>query len=175
MPDIKRFNPETGQYEDPKKSMLKPGYYAEASTDPVNIADGKWLWEQYSKAGDVGVYSAFDDAMRLHAEKNKGYRSDSDPLANFNEAPPVQKGLMTPLEYAYTLMSKQDDAVPRLLFERSKTSASSEEGSAFSKYTLMGGDKMLEERLLDGIVYRCILLAIMRKKKAYRFLSISNS
>lgn len=131
--------------------------------DPHSKSDGNTLWREFEQSGDPEVYVAFNDAMRLHAAKNKGYRSDSDPFANFNEAPPVQKGLMTPLEYAYTLMSKQDDAVPRLIFERANLKA--EKDGQVRKYGLLGGDEMLEDRLLDGIVYRCILLAIMRKKK----------
>lgn len=110
------------------------------------------------RAGHPVVYKALEQAADLHDAKNQGYRSADDPLANFKEAPPVTKGLLTPLQYAYTLMAKQDDALARLVWDRATRS---DDGVDTLEYAKRGGDVMLRERLMDGIVYRALMLALM--------------
>lgn len=119
--------------------------------------------QMHRAGGDVGhrgVYVALAQAALLHASKNKGYRSASNPFANFEESPLVAKKLLTPLQYAYTLMTKQDDALPRLVWARRALDFNFR-SSLEDEYRARGGDPMLRERLLDGIVYRAIMLAML--------------
>lgn len=108
-----------------------------------------------SACGDVGhpaVYRTLAEAAWLHAQKNKGYRSAADPLANFHEARAVKKRFMTALQYAHTLMEKQDDALCALVW------------SDKAVFEERGGEAMFRERALDGIVYRAILLAELAER-----------
>src|SRR5262245_14613063 len=131
--------------------------------------DGKALEDASAQlrraGGDVGhpgVYRALARAALLHASKNQGYRSAADPFANFKESPPVTKHLLDQVQYAYTLMSKQDDALARLIWDRRSMAPDFRgPGEIEDSYQARGGDAMLRERLLDGIVYRAIILAMM--------------
>lgn len=116
-----------------------------------------------NRAGHPAVYKVLEQAADLHDAKNPGYRSADDPLANFKEAPPVAKGKLTPLQYAFVLMSKQDDAVAELVWARALRE-DNEDGLSVTEssvYHARGGDAMLRERLMDGIVYRALMLALM--------------
>jgi hypothetical protein len=105
-----------------------------------------YLHDACDHVGHPEVYRALAKAAILHAEKNKGYRSHTDALANFRDSSVVAKGYLRPDQYAMTLCSKQDDALVSLLFSRSD-----------KEYRERGGSAMLYERALDGIVYRALL------------------
>lgn len=109
------------------------------------------------RPGHPVVYRVLEEAAALHDAKSAGYRSATDPLANFKQAPPVAKHKLTPLQYAFVLMSKQDDAVAELVFGRVTAPI---DGIGY-EYVARGGDAMLRERLMDGIVYRALMIALM--------------
>jgi len=111
------------------------------------------------RPGHPAVYKALEDAATLHDAKSAGYRSTADPLANFKQAAPVAKGVLTPLQYAFTLMSKQDDALVGLVWGR----VTNKSPGIDYEYDRRGGDAMLRERLMDGIVYRALMLALMEE------------
>lgn len=116
------------------------------------------------RPGHPTVYRVLEEAAALHDAKNAGYRSAADPLANFKQAPPVARGKITPLQYAYTLMSKQDDAVIELVWARARVHKEAGHGDPEGDpeiYIRRGGDAMLRERLMDGIVYRALMIALM--------------
>lgn len=110
------------------------------------------MYEAVGKVGAISVYRALAECAVLHAEKNRGYGTNTDPFANFKENPVVTKQLMTPVQYAYVLMSKQDDALPRLVWTRT---------SDPTAYESRGGEPMMKERVMDGIVYRALILGLM--------------
>ena len=115
----------------------------------------KIIHEKCGGIGHAGVYLALADAAILHARKNKGYRSVSDPLANFRNASPVRKGNMNMVQYAFTLCSKQDDALDALLWPKD-----------LRDFQERGGYAMLRERLMDGLVYRAIMLAMLCEEES---------
>ena len=112
----------------------------------------KMLSQFVGGAGSKEVYRVLTEAAILHAKKNAGYGKDTDVFGNFNESRLVKKGLLNRLQYAATLMEKQDEAIWGLLFAETK-----------EEYTKRGGYAMLEERLFDGLVYRALIIAMMRE------------
>lgn len=83
-----------------------------------------------------------ESASTLLREKNAGYaRAGASPFSNFLESSPVQKGLLSPIQYAHALCAKQDDAAGNQL--------------------AAGGGPDLRERLMDGLVYRAIMIAML--------------
>lgn len=118
------------------------------------------------RPGHSTVYRVLEEAAALHDAKNAGYRSAADPLANFKQSPPVAKGKLTPLQYAYTLMAKQDDALVELVWAHARTEGllpGAEMVDVVRSYDQRGGDAMLRERLMDGIVYRALMIALMEE------------
>lgn len=111
-----------------------------------------WLQERCGGGGAIEFYEALVLAGMIHSKKNTGYRSTANPFANFYESAPVVKRINTPVQYAMILCAKQDDAVYPLLFN---------EGT--KDFEARGGLAMLEERLYDGLVYRGIMLAMLRR------------
>jgi len=81
---------------------------------------------------------------KLFKVKSKGYASGDDPFANFHEAQPVVKGILSPFVYAATLCSKQDDAVWATIKEQRPEQI-----------------RDLRERIRDGITYRAIMLTLL--------------
>ena len=110
---------------------------------------GQQLHEDCGNIGHREVYVALVEAALLHAAKNLGYRSSTDPLSNFRSARCVVQGQMTPMQYALTLCDKQDDALHKLVW-----------AGASPEFNERGGLAMLRERALDGITYRCLILAL---------------
>lgn len=142
-------------------------------------ANGLTDWLIKNRPGHPTVYRVLEEAATLHDAKNAGYRSETDPLANFKQAPPVAKGMLTPLEYALVLVSKQDDALFDLVRTRKLPPdywcVSTPDGGCNGEgcmhngghpYDRRGGDAMLRERLMDGIVYRALMIALMEETNA---------
>lgn len=88
-----------------------------------------------------------EQAIALFKQKNAGYSKGTDLLANFANSAPVIHGKLTPLEYAAVLVAKQDDAVWSCLSEPNERKL-----------------KELPERLMDGIVYRAIMLCLLARQ-----------
>ena len=103
--------------------------------------------------GHPKVYEVLARAALSYAKKNEGYRTTGDPMANFRDAPPVIKGKMTVVQYAHTLMCKQDDALTSIVWVFDA-----------GEFEARGGLPMFEERALGGIVYRAILLALKQEE-----------
>ena len=101
-------------------------------------------------AGSLRVYDVLVAAAQLHGAKNRGYRSAADPFANFHRARAVRSGRMTPAQYAWTLVDKQDDAADALIHPESA-----------ADFKARGDLPALRERLMDGIVYRAIMLGML--------------
>lgn len=88
-------------------------------------------------------------ALAKFTDKNAGYGKTDNPLANFYNAPPVTHRVLTPFVYAATLCAKQDDAVWSYISDPTPCKAAE-----------------LCERLLDGLVYRAIMLALIDEEAA---------
>ena len=114
-----------------------------------HIKLGAQLYEACGQAGSLSVYEALAAAAILHANKNKGYASNGDPLDNFKSARCVQSGILNKLQYAHTLMEKQDDALSKLVWSTGPI-----------EWEARGGEEMFRERALDGVIYRCLMVAL---------------
>lgn len=88
----------------------------------------------------------------LFFKKNETYRSTANALSNFFEGTPVRNGRMSALQYAHTLMAKQDTQLEKAIWESQ-------------------ADPEFEERAMDGIVYRILLLAIRKEAQTSFFIS----
>jgi len=113
--------------------------------------------EHTEATSDVLPYSisqVLDSVEKLFSHKNGQYQSDSHWASAILEADVVSDGEESPLIYALNLMSKQDKAGRQLIFAAFKNAIS------FNK---KGGIPMLKERLMDGVVYRVIMLALLQE------------
>lgn len=93
------------------------------------------------------IAQVIDSLTNLFSHKNAQYQSDQRWDANFHDSAPVAQGLMSPLLYCMTLAAKQDDAFWKAI-NRSE-----------------GELNNIQERLMDGAVYRIIALAILAERK----------
>jgi hypothetical protein len=87
------------------------------------------------------IQEVIEHVTALFERKNRTYAGEQW-FSNFTTAPPVVMGLMCPMEYAATLCAKQDTAVWQTIADPSTPRLCE-----------------LPERLMDGIVYRIIMLA----------------
>lgn len=97
------------------------------------------------------VRAVLVDVENLFTKKNGTYRSNDNALANFFDGTPVRNNRMSALQYAHTLMAKQDTQLEKAIWENQD-------------------DPEFEERAMDGIIYR-ILLLVIRKEEQAPFLS----
>lgn len=97
------------------------------------------------------VLAVLEEAKQLFARKNNGYSTNKD-LSHFSRALPVTCNQVTEIDYVWILASKQDIALAESMTALSCGKLCPEQRET------------LKERLLDGIVYRAILLTILEEK-----------
>lgn len=102
------------------------------------------------------LFDAFYSCKELLLEKGKGYASPSDQYRNFTEADVVRAGMVTPIQYAWSLSSKHRDAMTQLLASQTP-----------EQYEDRGGDAMLNEYAKDIANYCFLILGMHAMGEGY--------
>lgn len=127
--------------------------------DKKNIEDIKHIKEEGIKKSiktekiPDSLQKVIDNIVDLFIKKNSAYRDKSHWASAFLKNSLVTKGNLNCLEWALTQCNKQDEATYDLIF-------SAKDLDLFEK---KGGIDMVVERLSDGIVYRIIVLALLKE------------
>ena len=129
--------------------------------DTRGIATGlKWLLK-YENADDNMMWM-FAEMLRIFVYKNKQYRTETDPLANFERPSSVGDERLSPALYAKVLVSKQEELLDRRLWD---THAHVDENHKLMHNLDMGPDGEIVELLRDKMVYCAIIYALLKRRE----------
>lgn len=95
------------------------------------------------------IRQVLDKVERLFIRKNAEYQSSRRWDANFHDSAPVSQGLLSPIIYCMTLCAKQDDAFWKAVMRGAEANEREQVN--------------MHERLIDGVVYRIIALALLNQ------------
>ena len=102
------------------------------------------------------LQKVIEEVVELFTNKNEQYKDASYWGSALHNNLLVQNNKQSALIYALTLVSKQDQAAMNLIFDKFEHE---------DKFNLRGGDDMLKERIMDGVVYRIMMLGLLLDKK----------
>lgn len=116
--------------------------------------------DQSASPGDAGAFisderaiaNVIDHCREVLVEKAKGYAQPGKLFLNFEHAPCVVAGQLTPIQYAWVLANKHVDALARLLA-----------AETHAEYEQRGGDAALQERMGDVVNFGTLILAMLAR------------
>lgn len=121
----------------------------------IDSSDSSVSSEQWSSMYDnlpEHLRESVFNILSLFVQKNNQYKTGHWASAFLQNQIVLNKHL-NPISYAMSLVSKQDKAALDLIFSEKDE----------HDYNRKGGEKMLIERLSDGVVYRLIMLGLINE------------